>query len=496
MNKINIYRFFTFLAFLLITGSLQAQDAQQLQLTLDQSIEIAQQNSPLARSARFNLIASKWRYRSFRADLLPSFELNGDAPNFDKSIFSNVQDDGTVTFSERRQSEASVGLSINQQFYPTGGTVSVSSGITRLGIFTDEQNYLWQSTPLVVGFRQPILQFNSLKWRNRTEPLRYKIAQTQYIEAFENLAFNTAQRFFDVLLAQINIEVAEFNLAINDSIYAISKGRYNTGTIAENELLQSELAFLNAESALANARINYLRTINDFKLLLGLPLETGIEVIPPKETPEVSVSIQKGLELANENNSQALQFRLNEIIARRDLEQATRQSLFSADLIANFGLNQTAVDFANLYDNPENRQFFTVGFEIPIFNWGKQRAEINAARNQQKAVANDIAYQQQLFDLQVQNTIRDFQQLRSQVSLAAKSDTIAIKRYDVTKNRYLIGKVDVTNLNIAQQERDNARRQFIQALRNYWSGYYDLRRLTLYDFVQDEPIFYEGEGIR
>jgi outer membrane protein TolC len=226
--------------------------------------------------------------------------------------------------------------------------------------------------------------------------------------------------------------------------------------------------------------------------LLGLPLETDIEVSPPKQTPEVSVTVRKGLELANENNSQALQFRLNEIIARRDLEQATRQSLFSANLIANFGLNQTAVDFANLYNNPENRQFFTVGFEIPIFNWGKQRAEINAARNQQKAVANDIAYQQQLFDLQVQNTVRDFQQLRSQVSLAAKSDTIAIKRYDVTKNRYLIGKVDVTNLHIAQQERDTARRQFIQALRNFWSGFYDLRRLTLYDFIQDEPIYYEG----
>ncbi len=490
MNKTFIRFFTVFILALLTPWMSQAQNKQVL--TLEQCIQIAQGNSPLARTAKFNLIAAKWNYRSFRADLLPSLSLEGDAPNFNKSIFSNTLDDGTITFSQRTQSEASVGLSINQQFYPTGGRLSLSTGLTRLGIFNNEQTYLWQSTPLVVGINQPIFQFNSLKWRNRTEPLRFKISKKRFVEDMENLAFNTAQRFFDVLLAQINIEVAEFNLAVNDSIYSISQGRYNTGTIAENELLQSELAFLNAESALATAKINYLRTINDFKLLLGLPLDAELEVLPPAETPEVSVSIQKGLELANENNSTALQFRLNEIVAKRDLEQATRQSLFSANVIANFGLNQTSADFEDLYSDPENRQFFTVGFEVPIFNWGKQRAQINAARNQQKAVANDIAYQQQLFDLQVQNTIRDFLQLRSQVELASKSDTIAIKRYDVTKNRYLIGRVDVTNLNIAQNERDSARRSYIQALRNFWSGWYDLRRLTLYDFVSDEPIFYQG----
>ena len=490
MNKTFIRFFTVFILALLTPWMSQAQNKQVL--TLEQCIQIAQGNSPLARTAKFNLIAAKWNYRSFRADLLPSLSLEGDAPNFNKSIFSNTLDDGTITFSQRTQSEASVGLSINQQFYPTGGRLSLSTGLTRLGIFNNEQTYLWQSTPLVVGINQPIFQFNSLKWRNRTEPLRFKISKKRFVEDMENLAFNTAQRFFDVLLAQINIEVAEFNLAVNDSIYSISQGRYNTGTIAENELLQSELAFLNAESALATAKINYLRTINDFKLLLGLPLDAELEVLPPAETPEVSVSIQKGLELANENNSTALQFRLNEIVAKRDLEQATRQSLFSANVIANFGLNQTSADFEDLYSDPQNRQFFTVGFEVPIFNWGKQRAQINAARNQQKAVANDIAYQQQLFDLQVQNTIRDFLQLRSQVELASKSDTIAIKRYDVTKNRYLIGRVDVTNLNIAQNERDSARRSYIQALRNFWSGWYDLRRLTLYDFVSDEPIFYQG----
>lgn len=59
------------------------------------------------------------------------------------------------------------------------------------------------------------------------------------------------------------------------------------------------------------------------------------------------------------------------------------------------------------------------------------------------------------------------------------------------RNRYLIGKIDITNLFIAQNERDSATRSYIQALRNYWLGLYNLRRLTLYDFERQELIRYE-----
>ena len=107
--------------------------------------------------------------------------------------------------------------------------------------------------------------------------------------------------------------------------------------------------------------------------------------------------------------------------------------------------------------------------------------------------ANTIAYQKRQFELSIKSTVREFPQLRDQVELARISDEIATRRYDVSKNRYLIGRIDVTNLFIAQNEKDGARRNYIQALRSYWTGYYNLRRLTLYDFEQDEPILYTTE---
>ena len=71
-----------------------------------------------------------------------------------------------------------------------------------------------------------------------------------------------------------------------------------------------------------------------------------------------------------------------------------------------------------------------------------------------------------------------------QVAIASKADTIADLRYEVTKQRFLIGKIDVLDLNVALEEKDVARRGFVEALRNYWNYYYDLRGLTLFDWQE------------
>jgi outer membrane protein TolC len=136
-------------------------------LTLEQCIKIAQKNSPVSKSNKFQLLASKWQYQQIHADLLPSLTLSGDAPNYNKDIFQVVQPNGQTTFRSRQQSNANASLGIEENILPTGGSISLSSGLTRLGIFGGENTYLWKSTPLQLGIRQPIFQFNSLKWQHR-----------------------------------------------------------------------------------------------------------------------------------------------------------------------------------------------------------------------------------------------------------------------------------------------------------------------------------------
>ena len=81
-----------------------------------------------------------------------------------------------------------------------------------------------------------------------------------------------------------------------------------------------------------------------------------------------------------------------------------------------------------------------------------------------------------------------FNRQDDQVALSAKSDTISQMRYNVTKERFLIGKIDVLDLNIAQTERDAAKQKYINTLSNFWQFYYNMRRLTLFDFEKQKPL--------
>jgi outer membrane protein len=74
------------------------------------------------------------------------------------------------------------------------------------------------------------------------------------------------------------------------------------------------------------------------------------------------------------------------------------------------------------------------------------------------------------------------------LTISAKADTVAAKRFEVAKNRYVIGKIGIGELYIAQQEKDAALQQYVQALRGYWAAHYRLRRVTLYDFEAGRAI--------
>jgi hypothetical protein len=47
---------------------------------------------------------------------------------------------------------------------------------------------------------------------------------------------------------------------------------------------------------------------------------------------------------------------------------------------------------------------------------------------------------------------------------------------------------DVLELKNAQIDNDNAKIGYYNALKTYWTSYYDLRRLTLYDFINERKL--------
>ena len=107
------------------------------------------------------------------------------------------------------------------------------------------------------------VQLNSMKWDLEIEELRNLSSDKKFVEDMEDIAIDVTQKFFNLYIAGMNVKNAEFNVAINDTLYILSKGRYNVGKIAENYLLQSELALANARNDLDNSQLEYQRAMEE-----------------------------------------------------------------------------------------------------------------------------------------------------------------------------------------------------------------------------------------
>lgn len=469
--------------------SLTAAAQPSITLTLARSIEMAQLNSPATRSARLSYDESSWNYQAHRAQYLPTLMIAGNAPGLERSVQDIITDDGSVAYVQRNSTFARSALTVSQPVPFTGGHISFSTGLSRLENTAAGTDFTqWSSTPLVVRVTQPILQFNEMKWSRRTEPLRYRIARRALVEDLEGVAVDVTNLFFAVYMASLDVEIASANAAVNDSIFILSQGRFEIGKIAENDLLQSELALLNAQSERSQAVIRLEEAEQDLKLALELPSDTRLAVAPPTTVPEVNVDPQTAVARARENRGVFPELELQALEAERELVRAKRQSGFSANLTASYGLNQSSGTFGGVYDRPLSQQQFTLNFQMPIVQWGLRKAEVEAAAARLQQIEVDADVRRKELDKEVYFEAVQLRQLQQQVRIAGKADTVAVRRFDVAKNRYLIGKIDITELFNAQREKDVARRGYAGALRQFWVSYFRLRSLTVYDFVRGARI--------
>jgi len=132
---------------------------------------------------------------------------------------------------------------------------------------------------------------------------------------------------------------------------------------------------------------------------------------------------------------------------------------------------------------------------MPILDWGLGRGRYKMAQSNLELA--QVTSDQALVDFE-QNLILDAEQFnlqKAQVAVAAKSDTVAMRMYEVTKQRFLIGKIAILELNNADTKKDQNRRNYIQALQNYWNYFYNIRNLALFDFVNRKPLETEFEKL-
>jgi outer membrane protein TolC len=452
-----------------------------------QAIDIARRQSPDVLVARHSFRSSYWNYCYFKANYLPSLTFNS-TPNFNHSINVITLPDGTSQFIQQNQLITDGSLSLSQNIAITGGTLSLRSSIQRIDLFGDNDTYSYRTNPVIIAYEQSIFGYNKLKWDRRIEPLRYETAKKEYVETLELVSVRTITRFFNLAKAQTNLDIARTNYANADTLYAFAKGRYDIGTITENEMLQLEVNRLNEESNMMNAQIEVDDYMQELRSYLGIKDASIIEVVVEENIPDLVISQDQALGLAISNSPDITSMQRRKQESESAVAYAKGNTGLKADIFAQFGLTQTGDKVRSAYKDPLNQQYAEVGIRLPILDWGRGRGQVRVAKSNRDMVYAQVEQDRNNFELNVIKIVKQFNLQASKVNVAAKTDYTANRRNEVARKLYLLGRSTILDLNTAISEKDAARRNYINALYTYWSLYHTLQSLTLYNFEKDTPL--------
>lgn len=435
-----------------------------------------------------------WQYRLYLSNYNPQLRLTGTIPSYSQSVTSVTQPDGSIEFREVEQNMIDLELGLQQVISPTGGVVSINSSSSRFDNFLEPPGARtrYSGIPVNIRLSQPIFAFNPYKWDKKIQPLVFEESKREYVEQMEQISQVATQLFFDYLLAQVNLEIAEKNLVNTEDIYRIENGRYNIGTTSEDRLLQVELQVLQAKQGVTQAMLDMETSMLSLKSYVGLTESAEVQLILPDDIPSVKVDVDRAIELAFQNRSIALGFKRQLLEAEEQVARARGQR-FQMNLNASYGYNNAASTFENIYLNPNQQALVNLSISMPILDWGRSKARMEQARANQRLTEYTVEQETINFEQEIYSMARNFQMLEDRLEITELSDKVAEKRYEISRDRYLSGRVTITDLNIAQTEKDTNKRAYISSLREYWTAYYDLRQLTLYDFENNQLLYVPDE---
>lgn len=463
----------------------------QRKITLDlrRTIEIAGDSSLQAFRNQNLYMSGYWEYRAFRAERLPSLTLNLTPASYNRYITQRYNYEENIdVYRAQQMYSASGGLRINQNFDPLGGTFYLETSLNYMRNFGEVKSTQFSTIPVRVGYSQTLLGFNQFRWDRRIEPVKYEKVKKEFLYNMEAVSEDAVTYFFALALAQAEYRLAKDNLASCDTLYTIGERRFKIAAISQADLLTLKLDRVNAQNTLENSRIALKRAMFTLATYLGMEKDTEIEVILPGVPPAKNISADLALIHAKDNNPTLLQHKQNILEAKREVNRTKVEQRFNANLNASVGYNQVAGEFSQAYRNLLRQDLVSLTLSIPLVDWGVRKGKLNMAKNNLSVIEIQARQDEISIEEDVIMTVSDFNIQQRLVESADEALTLAETAYAQTLQRFIIGKADLNTLTLSLNRQQDANKNYVSSLQNYWLSYYKLRKLTLFDFDTNMPL--------
>jgi len=408
--------FYIFVSLCLTSQSARSEDLLQV-------YRLAQSNDPIFEAARYALEAAEQRMPLARASLLPTLSING---------VSNS----------------------------TNASTEFSAASSKTQVDRTIQTWNWN-----LQLTQPLLRMQNIIAYQQSE---YVVAQARalFSQAQQDLILRLAQAYFDVIVANESIAVAESQMRTASEQMGRAKAGFDHGTNAITDVHEAK-ARIDLAQAQRLAAVNEREAkYAELEKIVGqapsaIASLKDTEVIPRPQPDDVTSWIEQ----ARLNNPNVLVPQAVLSAAEAEINRNRAEYLPTVDLVASYGQNYSSnnLTLPSEYSTRANTSVAGVQVTVPLFAGGATNARVTEAiANKNKAIAQlETARRQAATDARqaysgIVNGLAQIEALESAVA----SSNIAV---DGNKQGYKFGlhmNIDILN---AEQQLYSTKRDLIKA---------------------------------
>lgn len=456
---------------------------------MEHVIRLAQENSIAAKTG-LNLFVSKyWIYRSYRAELLPELGLNLGVANFNRSLVA-LQDyhTGTIGYRANYNMMNEATLHVTQNIPWTGGTISLSTQLSRLDQYAPFRQNTYHLQPMYLSYVQTLWGYNHFKWDKESYPLQYEMAKREYIEGMEQIAQTAISYFWGYVAAREIYERTLRDFEESKHQFRVGETRFAMGAITKDQLLQIEVSMLNDSLAVHICTMNYRMARNRLSSYIGYKDEVDFILAPSYEIPNFELSYEDVLTRALTNSSFGQNQKIEYIEAERNVARAKASSGITASLSARLGLSGASNSVETLLLALQDQEVVGISIGLPLVDWGLGRGRIKMAEAQVETTKNRLQQNMVDYRLNIQTQVMQFNGQRLQCEIAQRAASLAEESYQLALQNFGAGKITVMQLEQFKERRDVALTLYINNVADFWNYYFAIRRITLYDWILGRDI--------
>jgi len=478
---------------------------QKTVLTLDQAITIALEKSYEMKTLRLSLFQADQNLRAARGRFKTNADLSIEAPNWNEMV-SEIPVPGQLpVFNTTGYTRYQANFDINQPL-PTDGSLTLRSQAYHRDVSTYDANQKLEGsevyTSVSLRFSQPLFAINRLKLGLKTANLDYERTQKRYKRSELDIVYSVTQSFFGFYESVRALEIAKENEKQQQDLYDLAHKKFEAGLIPEVEALQMEVDLAQSRSAVLSSQGALQRSEDAFKQLIGLKLADEVSVEADFHIDHFEVDLERAITLALKYRTEIRENEIDVELARLGVKQADANSEIRGDVSAFYDLTGVSdpslpygSDWQMLWNSsredmkrrPNNRGVvFTLS--VPVWDWGVNRAEVQAAKSTLQTSELTLAEQKTTIQRQVREVVMRLRESEDQVGVLLKNQEVAQRAFDISLERFNNGDITSQELALDRNRLVQAKTSYLSAYVDYKLAVADLRRKTMWDFAADRSL--------